>query len=602
MRILDSRRLTGPNLHLRGPAAIAEVAFEPGEDRPAAVAAWRVAVTAALHGLGWPVELFVRLHEDAHGHAGADLVFAAPDEALYLATEINDWAVAAANHSLDHSTAAALDDSPHSSTTPDSSHPSTAPAPTDPGPLLPEWRDAAAREHRPGLQALRDAAAARDLPCLRDDDNLSIGHGRRSITWPIGQLPDPAEVPWPRLGRVPIALITGTNGKTTTARLLARIASRAGHVPGNTSTDGMSVAERLLEAGDWTGPGAARTVLRHPEVDLAVLEVARGGILRRGLAVDRCEAAVITNISDDHLGDHGVHDLLTMARVKAVVASVVAPDGRVVLGADSPPLVELVAAGHRFPAPLVWFALRPDHPQLLQHRAAGGEAWFISAGGELVRARGARETALVAVAELPFCYGGAAHHNVENALAAAALACALGLPDAAIVDGLRSFTSSVADNPGRANLARVGEVLVFLDFAHNPAGIRSLRDLLAQLRGPHRMIISMGVAGDRRDDDIREVARAVHELGPDQVRVRDLEDYLRGRAHGEVPALLRETLLGLGMAGDAVREVRSELDVLREGLAWARPGDVIAIIDHVERDEVQAELRALGATLDPPAG
>jgi cyanophycin synthetase len=364
----------------------------------------------------------------------------------------------------------------------------------------------------------------------------------------------------------------------------------------------MSVDERLLEAGDWTGPGAARTVLRHPEVDLAVLEVARGGILRRGLAVDRCEAAVITNVSDDHLGDHGVHDLLTMARVKAVVASVVAPDGRVVLGADSPPLVELVAAGHLFPAPLVWFALRHDHPQLLAHRAAGGEAWFLSAAGELVRARGARETALVPVAELPFCHGGAAHHNVENALAAAALACALGLPDAAIVAGLRSFTSSIADNPGRANLARVGEVLVFLDFAHNPAGIRSLRDLLAQLRGPHRMIISMGVAGDRRDDDIREVARAVHELGPDQVRVRDLEDYLRGRAHGEVPALLRETLLGLGMAGDAVREVRSELDVLREGLAWARPGDVIAIIDHVERDEIQAELRALGATLDAAAG
>ncbi len=583
MRILDSRRLTGPNLHLGGTAAIAEVAFEPGEDRSAAVAAWRQAITAALRGLDWPLEMVVRLHEDASGRAGADLVFAAPDEALYLATDINDWAVAAANHSVaDHIPADHI--------------------PPDPEAQLPAWRDAIAREQRPGLQALREAAAARDLPFLRDDDGLSIGHGRRSITWPISELPDPADVPWSRLARVPIALITGTNGKTTTARLLARIARHAGHVPGNTSTDGMSVDERLLEAGDWTGPGAARTVLRHPEVDLAVLEVARGGILRRGLAVDRCDAAVITNISDDHLGDHGVHDLLTMARVKAVIASVVAPEGRVVLGADSAPLVELVATGHHFPAPIVWFALRHDHPQLLQHRDAGGEAWFVSPAGMIVRARGADEHPLVAVTELPFCYGGAAHHNVENALAAAALACALGLPDAAIVAGLRSFTSSVADNPGRANLARVGEVLVFLDFAHNPAGIRSLRDLLAQLRGPHRMIISMGVAGDRRDDDIREVARAVHELGPDQVRVRDLEEYLRGRAPGEVPALLRETLLGLGMAGDDIREVGSELDVLREGLAWARPGDVIAIIDHVERDEIQAELRALGAIIDAPAG
>jgi len=575
MRILDSRRLTGPNLHLGGPAAIAEVAFEPDEDRPAALARWRLAVTAALHALGWPALLVVREHEDGRGHAGADLVFAAPDEALYLATEVNDWAIAAATD---------------------------ASAPLDPGAQLSTWQAAIARERRPGLQALRDAAAARDLPVLRDDEQLSIGHGHRSLTWPIDQLPAPAAVPWARLARVPIALITGTNGKTTTARLLARIARRAGRVPGNTATDGMSVDERLLEAGDWTGPGAARTVLRHPEVELAVLEVARGGILRRGLAVDRCDAAVITNVSDDHLGDHGVHDLQTMARVKAVVARVVAPGGRVVLGADSPPLVELVASGHPFPAPLVWFALRHDHPQLLAHRAQSGEAWFVSPAGALTRARGAAEQALVPVAELPFCFAGAAHHNVANALAAAALAGALGLPDAAIVAGLRSFTSSVADNPGRANLARVGEVLVFLDFAHNPAGIRSLRDLLAALRGPHRLMMSMGVPGDRRDDDIREVARAVHDLAPDQVRVRDLVDYLRGRPPGEVPALLRETLLGLGMAGDAVREAGSELEVLREGLAWARPGDVIAIIDHVERDEIHAELRALGAVLDPPAG
>jgi UDP-N-acetylmuramyl tripeptide synthase len=589
MRILDSRRLTGPNLHLGGPAAIAEVAFEPGEDRDAAIATWRLAVTAALRALAWPVELYVRTHEDARGHAGADLVFAAPDEALYLATEINDWAIAAATER----NAATPTAAEHGASDPRNL--------ADPSALLSEWRDAIARERRPGLQALRDAAAARDLPALRDDDSLSIGHGHRSLTWPIGQLPRPADVPWSTLGRIPVALITGTNGKTTTARLLARIATHAGHVPGNTSTDGMSVGERLLEAGDWTGPAAARTVLRHPEVDLAVLEVARGGILRRGLAVDRCDAAVITNVSDDHLGDHGIQDLLTMARVKAVVASVVAPGGRVVLGADSPPLVELVASGHHFPAPLVWFAMSPDNPQLQQHRAAGGEAWFVCPAGALVRARGAAEQALVPVAELPFCHGGAAHHNVANALAAAALASALGLPDAAIVAGLRSFTSSVADNPGRANLARVGEVQVFLDFAHNPAGIRSLRTLLDQLRGPHRMIISMGVAGDRRDDDIREVARAVHDLAPDQVRVRDLADYLRGRAHGEVPALLRETLLGLGMAPDSVREVGSELDVLREGLAWARPGDVIAIIDHVERDEIQAELRALGAISDVPA-
>ncbi len=571
MQILESRRLTGPNLHLPGPAAIAEVAFDAGEDAGAAVAAWREAVAAALSALGWPIEPVVRLHDSGHGRPGADLVFAAPEPSLYLAADINDWAIAAATRRA-----------------------SGGPAP-DPGELLERWREDAADDDRPELSALAAEAARRDLPLLRDEDHVSIGHGRHSLTWPLRRLPAVEDVPWDTLKRIPVALITGTNGKTTTARLLARITWQAGKVPGNTSTDGMSVDERLIEAGDWTGPGAARTVLRHPEVDVAVLEVARGGILRRGLAIDRCDAAAITNISVDHLGDHGVHDLDTMARVKAVVTTVVAPDGRIVLGADSPPLIDLLRAGYPFPAPLVWFALRGDHPQLVVHRAAGGEAWFV-ADGALVRARGSEETALVPVAELPLCFGGAAVHDVADGLAAAALATAIGLPDEAIVAGLRSFTSSFADNPGRANVASVRGVLVFLDFAHNAAGIESLQPLLAALRGPHRLIVSMGVAGDRRDDDIRDVTRAVHRLAPDQVRLRDVEKYLRGRAMGEVPEIMRGTLLELGTAGDAIREVHSELEVLAEGLAWARPGDVIAILDHVDRDEIQAELERLGAT------
>jgi cyanophycin synthetase len=576
MRTLDSRRLTGPNLHRDGAAAIVEVAFEPGETAEsidAAIAAWRAAVTAALEALGWPVELHVRVHHDDRGNAGADLVFAAPVDVLYVATDINDWAIAAANGEV----------------------------PADPGERLAEWRAAAERERLPGAAALRAEAAARDLPVLSDDDSLSIGHGRHAIAWPARELPASEDVPWDRLRRIPVALITGTNGKTTTARLLARIARKAGHVPGNTSTDGMSVDERPLEAGDWTGPGAARTVLRHPDVDLAVLEVARGGILRRGLGVDRCDAAAVLNVSADHLGEYGIHDLAAMARVKAVVGGIVTPRGRVVLGADSPPLVELVERGHRFPAPVVWFSRRADHPTIARHLAAGGEAW-LAVDGRLCRARGDACEPLVAIAELPFCFGGAAGHNVANALAAAALACALGLPDPAIVAGLRSFSASVADNPGRANLAVVAGVQVFLDFAHNADGIRSLHDLIATLRGSQRLLVGIGVAGDRDDAAIREVARAVHEMRPDRVLVRDLEHYLRGREPGEVPALLRDELLAQGTPSDAVALAASEVEVLRSGLAWARPGDIVAILVHVDRDEIQAELGRLGAIADPRAG
>jgi cyanophycin synthetase len=573
MRILASRRLLGPNFHLAGPAAIAEVTFADHEDPADAISLWAAAVGAALGGLGWPLVTSVRRCLDERGRPAADLVFAAPVDALYLAADINDWAIAAATRGF-------------------------AGVPDDLDEQLPRWRAADARARDPQIAALRAAAADLDLPTLVDDEALSIGHGRRSRSWPLGQLPAPSAVPWSALARVPIALITGTNGKTTTARLLARIACHAGHSPGNTSTDGLAIAERTIAEGDWTGPSAARTVLRHPDVDLAVLEVARGGILRRGLAIDRCDAAAITNISADHLGDYGVHDLQTMARVKATVARVVAPGGRLVLGADSPPLVELVAAGLPLPGPLVWFALRPDHPQVLAHRAAGGEAWFV-ADGALTRARGADAVALVDVAELPFCFGGAAEHNVANGLAAAALASALGLPDAAIAAGLRSFTSSAADNPGRANLARIDGVLVLLDFAHNAAGIAGLTSLLHALRGPHRLIVCTGVAGDRRDEDIRDAAAAIHALAPTEVRLRDHEKYLRGRRLGDVPEMMRQTLVALGTPDTAIREVTTEIEVLREGLAWARPGDVIAILDHVERDEIHAELQQRGAEFDP---
>ncbi|MBK9756674.1 MAG: Mur ligase [Nannocystis sp.] len=562
-----------------GPGAIAEVAFDAGEAAGPVLAAWRLALTAALDALGWPVELHIRQHDDGHGHPGADLVFAAPPDHLYLATDINDWAIQAANATTRDAVGAA--------------------GAGDPARQLPAWRETIAHEQQPRVAALRTAAAARDLPILADDDELTIGHGRRAVSYPARLPPPPEAVPWDSLGRVPIALITGTNGKTTTARLLARIALKAGFTPGNTSTDGMSVAERPLEAGDWTGPSAARTVLRHPEVDLAVLEVARGGILRRGLGVDRCDAAAVLNVSADHLGEYGIHDLAAMASVKAVVGSIVAPHGRVVLGAESPPLVDLVARGHRFPAAIAWFARDEHHPTLAAHLASGGEAWFVSATGRLTRGRGDHRDELVAIAELPFCFGGAASHNVRNALAAAALASALGLPDPAIVAGLRSFHASVSDNPGRANLAIVAGVQVFLDFAHNPDGIRSLHGLLTALRGPRRLLLGIGVAGDRSDETIRDLARAAHELAPDQVIVRDLEHYLRGREPGEVPALLRDELIRLGHPASALTTASDEVDLLRRGLAWAEPGDLVAILVHVERDEIQAELRRLGAIADP---
>jgi UDP-N-acetylmuramyl tripeptide synthase len=557
MRLIDSRRLTGVNLDLDTPGAIAEVAFDPEDDIPQILAHWHARIAEATHALDWPLAPHVRRYADGRGAA---LVFAAPPDALYLATDINDWALDPAARPLRD--------------------------------LLPDWQAAADRERVPGLAALEGAARERDLPLLLDDDYLTLGSGSGARTLPRKAPPRREDVPWDSLRAIPVALVTGTNGKTTTARMLARIARSAGHVPGNTSTDGLAIDEQVVEPGDWTGPGAARIVLRDPRVTLAVLEVARGGILRRGLAVDRCDVACITNIGADHLGEYGVDDLATMARVKAVVARVVRPGGRIVLGADSPELLDLPT--DTFPAPVTWFSRDPDHPRLASHRSAGGDTVFVSRDGVLTRGRGAApDEPLLPVADIPACFGGAAAHNVANALAAAACAAGLGLPDAAIAAGLRSF----ADNPGRATHLRLGDLQLFLDFAHNPHGIAAVAPLIARLRGDHRLLVSLGVAGDRRDDDIREVARAVVDLRPDLVLTRDLEHYLRGRQPGEVPALLEHEFAARGIACE---RTDGEVGAIRRALAWARPGDLAAILVHVDRDEVWAELAARG--VDPPGG
>jgi UDP-N-acetylmuramyl tripeptide synthase len=347
----------------------------------------------------------------------------------------------------------------------------------------------------------------------------------------------------------------------------------------------------MLDRGDYTGPAGARTILRRSDVQAAVLETARGGILRRGLAIDVVDGALITNVSDDHLGGYGIDDVDTMVRVKAVVASAVKPGGRVVLNADDPRLVALAST---VPAPVAFFSLDPANKVVAAHRARGGEAWFVK-DGAIVVARAESEQSVAAVDQIPICFGGAARYNVANALGAAALAPALGIAEQAIADGLRSFGSSAADNPGRANRFDVGGVALLLDFAHNPAGIRSVLELVAGLRAtPGRLALVVGYAGDRGDESIREAAQAVAEARPDRVYVRELTGYERGRAAGEVPALLAREIAQRA-PGARVAVAASEVDALGKAMATAEEGDLVVLLAHIERDAVAAWLAARGA-------
>jgi len=561
MKLVDSRRLTGPNPVTRGPAAIVEIALEPGETAEPAIAAVRHELARMQSALGLEVGTpVVRVFTDGRGFA---LAFAARFDLLYAATELADWAFASAAEVLAGRAAAPLE------------------------PARTELFAAFATARRPDLVALRDEADRRGVPVLVDDEAFTLGLGERSRTWPIGEVPPPADIPWPALGRIPVVAITGTNGKTTCARLLARMLANDGRVAGNTSTDGVEVGGTLVEAGDCTGPGGARTLLRRPELQAAVLEAARGGLLRRGFVLPDCDAALITNVGRDHLGEYGIQSIDELASAKAIVADIVPASGRVVLNADSPPLVRM---RDRFAAQLVWFTLDEDNPLAREHVAREGEAWWASHNGELVRARGDIRESYGPIDALPLALGGAARHNVANALAVSALAVGLGVAPETIRTTLASFGRDVADNPGRFERYERGGVTVLLDFAHNVDALRHQRDVIATLRSTrpagHRLVASFGMAGDRDDEVLAALAGEIAAMRPDLVVLREEVSYLRGRAPGEVPAVLRRAFVAHGIPDEAIEDTPDERSAVARALQWTRPGDMLVVFTHTEREPV----------------
>lgn len=561
MRFEDSRRLTGPNLYTVRPGAIAEVRWDQGDDVAAAISAWRSEAGRMLGELGWAdIEFHTRVYR-----GGAALFMTAPLDQLMPATDVVEWAA--------NSAAAVLAGDP--------------PLPLEPA--LASLREAIAQARWPGLQELAAAAQRHGALFLVDDAGCTVGAGAKMRSFSVLEsLPAPTEMPWSELGPMPIGMITGTNGKTTCTRLVTRMARLAGRHPGNTSSDGVLVDERLIESGDCSGPAGAREVLRHPAVDIALLETARGGILRRGLAVERCDAALITNVSTDHLGDYGVDDVATLARVKAVIAR---GADKVVLNAADPHLVALAPA---FTGRLVYFALSATEPALVSHRDQGGEAWFVR-DGHLVMATGQDEQTLVAEIDVPLTFGGRARYNTENALASAALARTLGIPLEAIVAGLRTFTSSPKDNPSRGNLLDLHGIKVIIDFGHNPAAVAAVLALANGLAGQGgRVFVTAGMAGDRRDEEIIAVAQAIAAVGPHAVYLREVSDYLRGRPAGMIVPMMGQTLIEGGCDSASIFETESELSSVQAAVSAAEPGDVVLALIHLE-PEVETWLEAQGA-------
>jgi cyanophycin synthetase len=398
--------------------------------------------------------------------------------------------------------------------------------------------------------------------------------------------------------RLPVVSITGTNGKSTVTRLVTHILVCAGRKVGTTTSDGVLVNERLVDAGDWTGPAGAWQILGRSDLDLAVLETARGGLVLRGMGYESNEVGVVTNVSSDHLDLQGIHTLPELAEVKSTVVRVTKPDGWAVLNADDP---LVTAMSRRVRASVAFFTLGDGATGVVRRVVDGGAGrGYVIRDGWMVELEGDKAREIVEVGRVPITIGGLARHNVANALAASAAARGLGATIDEVRDGLVDFRPTTDRSPGRLNLYRLGARIVIVDFAHNEAGVSAILDVAEGIAGgaagraaPITMIV--GTAGDRPDDTLRGIARISAERAQ-RVAIKETQKYLRGRS--------RESIVGELMAGIRAARVpttdvpvyESETAALRAELADAtgKPR-IVVLLCHEERDEVFALLKTLGA-------
>lgn len=562
--LLDSRRLTGANLYWNSPSAIIDVQLDAADI--AVIDFWQQAAIDLLAACDLSAQQCCkRIHD-----GGASLLVSSPIDALYAMCELNEVAWAQALHLYAQSSAQAY-------------------APDWPAEIQ-RLRDLFAAQRRPRLLNMQQAARDHAVPFLWDDDEVSVGYGASCQLWPYESVPDIEDVDWSSVIDIPLALVTGTNGKSTTVRMVAAMMQAAGLRGGLTSTDFIRVGDQLIGEGDYSGTGGARMLLRHPYVETAVLEVARGGLLRRGLAVDRADAALITNVAADHLGEYGINNVAELTMAKFIVHRALDPQSPLILNADDAGLVAYEASLRRNKTGTTWwFSLDAENPCLQQHVQLGGAAGWLQ-GNELWsnagKGTGPFETRqLTAISDITSSRAGLLRHNLQNALGAALLGQALGLSDEAIRQGLQDFRGDEHDNPGRGNWFQRADVQIVVDFAHNEHGMRALANTVLAL-GQQRVILMMGQAGDRSDDAIRELTRAALGMRPDFLLINELPGYERGRDITEPPAAIRAEALACGMKPEQLQMMPNPLESARQALSMARDGDVLVLLVHIQRQEI----------------
>jgi cyanophycin synthetase len=414
--------------------------------------------------------------------------------------------------------------------------------------------------------------------------NPSFGKGRQIGGAILSSLFKPGDN-----GRIPVVAVTGTNGKTTTVRLIAHLLAQQGWCVGMTNTDGVYVGGQCIDTGDCSGPKSARNVLYHPDVDAAVLETARGGVLREGLAFDYCDVAVVTNVgSGDHLGLNYITTVDELAVLKRVIVQNVSPQGMAVLNAADPVVAAMAAQSK---GDVTFFAIDQFNPVMATHRAQGRPVVYVD-NGHIVAAKGPHKHFLN-LSDIPITHGGKIGFQVENVMASVAAVWALGLDWATVRAGLASFRADLDNAAGRFNVFSYRGATVIADYGHNPDAMVALVHAVKAMPASRRSVVISG-AGDRRDEDIRQITEVLGAAFEEVVMYED--QCQRGRRDGEVMALLRE-----GLAGATVttrqHEIYGEFLAIDTAMDALQPGELCLILV----DQVEAALAHIASKVQTPA-
>ncbi len=548
------RRLTGASLVWSETGAILDVLIQD-MDQDAVLDCWYRQVNSVLAEVNWKnPELTHRRFEN-----GFNLLLAAPIDQLYSAVMVLETAWYFCACELLRIEVESLQV------------------------LLDDIREQMQIEKNNDLIGLEAAAADHGVDLLFDDDIVSIGHGVGSASFMVDQIPLPGQINWASVHDVSVALITGTNGKSTSVRLLDGIACSAGQQSGVTSTDFVRVGDDILDQGDYSGPGGARLLLRDPRLEVAFLEIARGGILRRGLALRHARAALVTNVANDHLGQYGVNTLAALTEAKFVVSKALAENGVLVVNADDAQIVDYLADKPQ--QNLCWFSLDKSNPRIQQQINNRGRCCFVD-DGSIVNFDGDSLEQICNIDDIPMTLNGVALHNVRNALGATGVASAMDYTAEQIGGGLCRFNSDERDNPGRLNhfqLANGARVIV--DFAHNAHSVDAVTSTVGRMPAREKWAL-FGSAGDRSDDEIAAIARGVCAIEPDHVVIVEVESYLRGRATGEVSEIMKQACLQNGMAENKTHFSESPLAGVKLAIERMQADDLGMFLVLSERDQV----------------